>query len=364
MRKLIKPLLCGMMVTALLSGCSGKDQQETTPSETTSAGAAAEASTEAESQENIEPGEITSLGEYKGLEITRMSAEVTEEELEARIQSILDANPEYVAVTDRAAQNGDIVDIDYVGLKDGVAFDGGTAQGYKLELGSHSFIDGFEEGLVGAKTGEERSLNLTFPEQYHSADLAGQAVVFEVTVNGIEEKRDAVLDDNFVQRMSDFNTVDEFKADTMEDIEAEKKQQADQQLENDIILAAVENSQFNLNEAAVEQQYENQMSYLTSMIQMYGGNMKDYAEASGMTEEEFQKEIRSNVETGLKVQIMMEAIAEKEGIQVEDSDREELAKMYSMTVKDLQEMYGEDAVDEVALNNKVRTFLKDNAIVK
>ena len=352
------------MVTALLSGCSGKDQQETTPSETTSAGAAAEASTEAESQENIEPGEITSLGEYKGLEITRMSAEVTEEELEARIQSILDANPEYVAVTDRAAQNGDIVDIDYVGLKDGVAFDGGTAQGYKLELGSHSFIDGFEEGLVGAKTGEERSLNLTFPEQYHSADLAGQAVVFEVTVNGIEEKRDAVLDDNFVQRMSDFNTVDEFKADTMEDIEAEKKQQADQQLENDIILAAVENSQFNLNEAAVEQQYENQMSYLTSMIQMYGGNMKDYAEASGMTEEEFQKEIRSNVETGLKVQIMMEAIAEKEGIQVEDSDREELAKMYSMTVKDLQEMYGEDAVDEVALNNKVRTFLKDNAIVK
>lgn len=364
MRKFVRPLLCGMMVMALLAGCSKKEQQETTKGETTGTETTTGETTQAESQEDINPGEITSLGEYKGVEVTRMSTEVTEEELKERIQSILDANPEYVAVTDRAAKNGDIVDIDYVGLKDGAAFDGGTAQGYKLELGSHSFIDGFEEGLVGAKTGEERSLNLTFPEQYHSADLAGQAVVFEVTVNGIEEKRDAVLDDNFVQRMSDFNTVDEFKADTMEDIEAEKAQMADQQLENDVILAAINNSQFSLNEAAVDQQYENQMSYLTSMIQMYGGNMKEYAEASGMTEEEFEKQLRSNVENALKAQILMTAIAEKEGIKVEDSDREELAKQYFMEVKELQDAYGEDAVDEVALNNKVRAFLKDNATVK
>lgn len=364
MRKFVKPLLCGMMIMALLAGCSKKDQKEAAAGETTGAETTVGETTAAESQEDMDPGEIISLGEYKGVEVTRMSTEVTDEELEARIQSILDANPEYVAVTDRAAKNGDILNIDYEGKKDGVAFDGGTAQGYRLELGSNSFIDGFEEGLVGAKTGEKRSLNLTFPEQYHSADLAGQAVVFDVTVNGIEEKKAAVLDDNFVQRMSDFNTVDEFKADTMEDIEAEKEQQADQQLENDIILAAVDNSQFSLNEGAVDQQYENQMSYLTSMLQMYGGNMKEYAEASGMTEEEFQKQIRSNVETALKAQILMEAIAENEGIKVEDSDREELAKQYSMEVKELQEMYGEEAVDEVALNNKVRTFLKENATVK
>ena len=157
--------------------------------------------------------EVTKLGNYKGVEVKRESTEVTDEEVDQKIQSILDANPEYVEITDSPAQNGDTVDIDYVGMKDGVAFDGGTAQGYKLELGSGTFIDGFEDGLVGASVGQELSLNLTFPENYGNSDLAGQAVVFDVTVNAIEEKKDAVLDDNFVQRVSDFKTVDEFRAD-------------------------------------------------------------------------------------------------------------------------------------------------------
>ena len=244
-----------------------------------------------------------------------------------------------------------------------MAFEGGTSEGYKLELGSGSFIDGFEEGLVGAKTGEERSLNLTFPEQYHSEELAGQAVVFDVTVNGIEEKRDAVLDDNFVQRMSDFTTVDEFKADTRADLESEKGIMADQQLETDIFLAAVENSQFSLNEEAVNQQYENQMAYLTSMVQMYGMTMEDYAQMSDMTTAEMEKDLRDNVETSIKVQLLVKAIAEKEGLQVEDADREELAEMYYMSVEELQEAYGKDAVDEVAMSNKVKTFLKDNASI-
>ena len=258
MRKFVKPLLCGMMVAALMAGCSKKENPVTSESPTETSEEASSSVGE-ESPVPVDLGEVTSLGEYKGLKVDRMSTEVTDEELNTRIQSILDANPEYVAITDRAAKEGDIVDIDYVGMKDGVAFEGGTSEGYKLELGSGSFIDGFEEGLVGAKTGEERSLNLTFPEQYHSEELAGQAVVFDVTVNGIEEKRDAVLDDNFVQRMSDFTTVDEFKADTRADLESEKGIMADQQLETDIFLAAVENSQFSLNEEAVNQQYENQM---------------------------------------------------------------------------------------------------------
>ncbi len=241
MRRLVKPLLCGMMIMALVAGCSKKQETKETAATESPAETSEADSAEGGPEADVDLGEVTSLGEYKGLEVTRLSTDVTDEELDARIQSILDANPEYVAITDRAAKNGDIVDIDYVGLKDGVAFDGGTAQGYKLELGSHSFIDGFEEGLVGAKTGEERSLNLTFPKQYHSEELAGQAVVFEVTVNGIEEKKDAVLDDNFVQRMSDFGTVDEFKEDTLADMQKEKEEQADRQLEDDIFLAAVEN---------------------------------------------------------------------------------------------------------------------------
>ncbi len=293
-----------------------------------------------------------------------MSTDVSDEELEERIQSILDANPEYVAVTDRAAKDGDILDIDYEGKKDGVAFDGGTAQGYKLELGSDTFIDGFEDGLIGAKAGEKRSLNLTFPEQYDSQELAGQAVVFDVTVNGIEEKRDAVLDLNFVQRMTDFNSVDEFRADTLADLELEKMEMAEQQLGNDVFIAATDNSQFRLNEKLVEEQYENQISYLTAMAQIYGMTIEDYAAMSDMTKEEMEKEIRNSVETSMKVQLLVKAIAEKENLQVEDADREEVARMNFTTVEELQEMYGETAVNNAAMSNKVEAFLKDNASIK
>lgn len=364
MRRLVKPLLCGMMVMALVAGCSKKQETKETaatesPAETSEAGSA-----EGGPEADVDLGEVTSLGEYKGLEVTRLSTDVTDEELDARIQSILDANPEYVAITDRAAKNGDIVDIDYVGLKDGVAFDGGTAQGYKLELGSHSFIDGFEEGLVGAKTGEERSLNLTFPKQYHSEELAGQAVVFEVTVNGIEEKKDAVLDDNFVQRMSDFGTVDEFKEDTLADMQKEKEEQADRQLEDDIFLAAVENSEFALNQEAVDNQYNNQLSYYESMVGMYGMDLASYVSMFDMTEEEFKEDLRKSAETSIKQQLLVEAIAEKEGFQVEDADREIVAGQYGTDVKTLQDTYGEEAVDTTAMMYKTVNFLKENANVK
>lgn len=364
MRKFVRPLLCGMMVMALVSGCSKKQEtNETTVSESQTE-TSGTASAGEEQTADVDLGVVTSLGEYKGLEVTRMSTEVTDEELDARIQSILDANPEYVAITDRAAKNGDIVDIDYVGLKDGVAFDGGTAQGYKLELGSHSFIDGFEDGLVGAKTGEERSLNLTFPKEYHSEELAGQAVVFEVTVNGIEEKKDAVLDDNFVQRMSDFTTVDEFKADTLADLQQEKEELAEQQLENDVFLAAVENSEFSLNQEAVDNQYNNQLGYYESMVGMYGMDLAGYVSMFGMTEEAFKEDLRKSAETSIKQQLLVEAIAEKEGLRVEEADRELVAGQYGMGVKDLQDTYGAEAVDSTAMMYKTVNFLKENAKIQ
>ena len=362
MKKLVKPLLCGMAVMMLASGCAKKQGDGETSLAESPTETSADSSSEAETEADL--GEITVLGEYKGLEVTRMSTDVSDEELEERIQSILDANPEYVAVTDRAAKDGDILDIDYEGKKDGVAFDGGTAQGYKLELGSDTFIDGFEDGLIGAKAGEKRSLNLTFPEQYDSQELAGQAVVFDVTVNGIEEKRDAVLDLNFVQRMTDFNSVDEFRADTLADLELEKMEMAEQQLGNDVFIAATDNSQFRLNEKLVEEQYENQISYLTAMAQIYGMTIEDYAAMSDMTKEEMEKEIRNSVETSMKVQLLVKAIAEKENLQVEDADREEDARMNFTTVEELQEMYGETAVNNAAMSNKVEAFLKDNASIK
>ena len=249
-------------------------------------------------------------------------------------------------------------------MKDGEAFDGGTAEDYDLELGSGTFIEGFEEGLVGAKTGDELSLNLTFPEDYGNAELAGQAVVFDVTVNSIKEKKEAVLDDSFVQRMSDFTTVDEFRADTLADMEEQKELQAQQQIENDAFLAAVNNSEYNLNQEAVDQQFDQQMSYYNSMIQMYGMTMADYVGIFGMTEDQFKEELKTSAEMAIKQQLLVEAIAEKEGIQVEDADREKIAEQYGTDLKTLQESYGEEAVDETVMIYNVVNFIKENAVIK
>lgn len=358
MRKHVKLVLCGLAVAVLAAGCSKKDD---TAKETT---VATESDSSASTEEIKDKGEVKKLGQYKGVEVTRESTEVTDEEVDQRIQSILDANPEYVEITDRPAQNGDTVDIDYVGMKDGVAFDGGTAQGYKLELGSGTFIDGFEDGLVGASVGQELSLNLTFPEDYGNTDLAGQAVVFDVTVNGIEEKKDAVLDDNFVQRVSDLKTVDEFRADTLADLKDQKEQEADQQVEEDAFMAALNDSEFDLNEAAVDQQYNNQLNYYESMMQAYGMTLENYASLYGMTEDDFKTELRNAAENAIKQQLMAEAIAEKEGLEVEDADREALANQYGMDVETLKQSYGEEAVDQTAMMYKVIDFIKDNAVVK
>ena len=353
MKKNVRLILCCAAVVMLAAGCGKKSDttETTTAAETTEA-------------EITDKGEVTKLGQYKGIEVTKEDTTVTDAELDQRIASILQANPEITEITDRSAQNGDTVNIDYVGMKDGVAFDGGTAEGYNLELGSDAFIDGFEDGLIGANVGEERSLNLTFPEDYGNADLAGQAVVFDVTVNKIEEKKNAILDDAFVQRVSDFSTVDEFKADTMAALQEEKEQSAAQQVEDDAFAAAVDNSEYSLNEAAVEQQYNNQLTYYENMFSSYGFTMESYAEMIGQTEDEFKETLHTAAENAIKQQLLIDAVAEKEGLIVEDADRESLAENYGTDLKTLQDTYGEDMVDQTALIYKVVEFIGSNAVVK
>lgn len=354
MRKYVKLTICCAAAALLAAGCGKKsDTAETT---TTAA---------SETQAEItDKGEVTKLGEYKGIEVTKQDTTVTDAELDQRIANILQANPDITEITDRPAQEGDTVNIDYVGMKDGVAFDGGTAEGYDLELGSGVFIDGFEDGLIGATTGEERSLNLTFPEDYGNADLAGQAVVFDVTVNKIEEKKNAILDDAFVQRVSDFSTVDEFRADTLATMQEEKEQSAAQQVEDDAFEAAVNNSEYSLNEAAVEQQYNSQLTYYENTFASYGFTIESYAQMLGQTEDEFKETLRTAAETAIKQQLLIQAVAEKEGLTVDDADRESLAEQYGTDVETLQNTYGAEMVDETALIYKVVEFIGDNAVVK
>lgn len=362
MRKYLKVTLCGLAALMLITGCSKKEE---TAAETTAAATAAEEGDAAEgtTAAPVDPGKLTKLGQYKGVEVERMSVDVTDEELDARIQTILASNPEYVEM-DRAAKEGDTVDIDFVGMKDGEAFEGGTAEGYRLELGSHSFIDGFEEGIVGAKKGDELSLNLTFPENYQNTELAGQAVVFDVTVNAVEERKEAVLDDAFVKRMSDFATVDEFKADILATMQEEKETQADDQFETDAVYAAIQNCEFDVNQDAVDEQFNNQINYYNAIVQMYGMTLEDYVSVYGMTEEQFKEDVLKSCELAVKQQLLVDAVAEAENFQIEDADRENLAEQYGMDVQSMIDNYGEDAVDETAMVVKVVDFIKDNAVVK
>lgn len=357
MRKYVKLTLCCAAAALLAAGCGKKsDTAETT---TTAA---------SETQAEItDKGEVTKLGEYKGIEVTKQDTTVTDAELDQRIASILQANPDWVEVTDRPAQEGDTVNIDFVGMKDGEAFQGGTGEGVDLELGSGSFIPGFEDGLIGASTGEERSLNLTFPENYGN-DLAGQAVVFDVTVNRIEEKKNAILDDNFVQKISDFSTVDEFRADTQAALQDEKEKDAEESIKNDAFAKALSNSEFELNEEAVEQQCDNLIQQFESMLSYSGYTMQTYAEQIGKTEEEVRsdlhEELLSKAEDDIKQQLLIEAIAEKEGFTIDDSDRSSLAEQYGADVQKLQDALGAETVDQIAMTYKVVEFIGDNAVVK
>lgn len=362
MRKYVKPALCVMAALMVVTGCSKKTTEETTAAGTETAGEQTAGQDES-SEASIDNGKVVKLGNYKGVEVVKDSVDVTDEELDARIQSILDANPEYIEITDRPAKEGDVVNIDFVGLKDGEAFDGGSMAGYDLELGSGTFIDGFEDGLIGAAVGDELSLNLTFPETYLNEELAGQDVVFDVTVNSIKEVKDAVLDDNFVQRMSDFTTVDEFKADTLEDMKVEKEELAEQKLENDALQAVIADTEFEVNQEAVDAWYENQLASYNSMVEMYGMTLADYASMFGQTEDWFKEELKTMAETYVKQQLLIDAVAEAEKFEITDEDRQYVADQVGMNLDVMKESYG-DSLDETAMMAKVIRFITDNAVVK
>ena len=230
MKKFALLCICGAVAAAVLTGCSGSDK----------------------------------LAQYKGVEVYVASREVSEGEVYAKVKEIMDANPNYVEV-DRPAKEGDIVNIDYVGTQDGVEFAGGTGDGVDLTLGSNRFIEGFESGLIGTKKGDHKVLNLTFPENYSEAALAGQAVEFSVDVNAVKEKQDAVLDDAFVQRVSPFQTVDEFMADTKADLETEKNQQIDTQKQQDVLSLVVNDSDMKLSRSEVSKRYNQELDNYTQL---------------------------------------------------------------------------------------------------
>ncbi|MDW2800321.1 trigger factor [Clostridium boliviensis] len=363
MKKILNVCMCGLIAAAIVTGCSKKPAVETTaaPESTEATESSAQETVPSVDLSKVDNGTIT-LGNYMGIEVKRDAVEVTDEEVQQAIDSDLAAQEKDVEV-DRAIQSGDVVNIDFVGKKDGTAFDGGTAQGYDLTIGSNQFIPGFEEGLVGAKKGDKLSLDVTFPEDYNNKDLAGKPVVFEVTVNTIKEKQTPELNDAFVQENTKYKNVDEYKEDKKQTLIQNKNDEADQNVKGSIYEAVLANSKVEANQEAIDANVENVIARYTNQAASYGMDFPSFITAfTGMKEEDFRNTVKTQAEGIVKQRLVLNAIADKEGITVSDDDRNDVAqKMGYENVDSMIQAAGQYEVDDYIISNKVLDFLKENA---
>ena len=320
MRKFVKLGICGLMAAMVATGCSKKDTTGTTDP---AAATTQEAETqEAGTSEGAAEDSVT-LGEYKGVAYTPASVEITDEQVDNEVQKLADSN---LVEVDRPAAEGDTVNIDYVGKKDGVAFDGGTASGYDLKLGSNAFIDGFEDGLIGAVKGQKLDLDLTFPEGYPSEDLAGQAVVFEVTVNAV--KTPSELNDDLVMANTDYKTLEEYREATRNDLEKQAADNAEYQKQSSVFQTIMNNSQVVASEESIQAAYDEAMTYYETMATNSGMELETLVGYYGMDLDTFKAQVRTQAEENAKQQLVINAIADKEGIKVTDEELESMAEEY------------------------------------
>jgi len=314
--------------------------------------------------ENIDYGKIVKLGEYKGLKLEVIDTVVTDDEIESRIKATLSMNPEKIPVEGRAVENGDIVNIDFEGKLDGVAFEGGTFKGYDLTIGSGSFIPGFEEQVIGMKKGETKDLDITFPDPYeNNPDLAGKATVFTVTLNEIYKETPAELTDAWVERvtMGQQKTVAEYREAIKTEIEKYKKDNSDTEAQIAAMEQVIENSEFELSEEGINKEYTDMKAEYEKMATAYGMDIKQFAELSNMTEEEFDVKLKENAENRAKQKLIIDEIFKKEKMSLEDADYADLEEQTGMAKNDLYLQYGQSMVDDYVKTVKVEQFMVDNA---
>ena len=311
------------------------------------------------------------LGEYKGLEVDKISTRVTQKEVDAKIQEEAEKNARTVAVEDRPVQDGDEVILDFEGFVDGVAFEGGKGENYPLTIGSNSFIPGFEEQLAGAEAGKEIEVNVTFPEDYHAEDLKGKEAVFKCTVHEIKAKELPEIDDEFAAEVSEFDTLEEYKADVKAKIKDEKAAEGKTKKEDQVVEQAVKNAEMEIPKAMIETQVRQMADDFAQRIQSQGLSMEQYFQFTGMTAEKMLEELRPQAIKRIETRLVLEAIAKAENIEISDEKiDEELVKMaesYKMEVDKLKEFMGENEKNQMKADMAVQeavTFLLENAVEK
>ena len=316
--------------------------------------------------------EYVTLGEYKGIEVQKVEPlEITDEAVEEEIIVILQSNPETQALEEGAAvELGDSVTIDYEGKIDGEAFDGGTAEGQTILLGSSGYIDGFDDGLVGAAIGSTLDLNLTFPQDYRNEELAGKPVVFTVTVKSASRQVDAELTDEFVQRVSqESETVDAFRAEVRAYLEEQAAETADQSMKSSAWMTAVENAQIlDYPQEEVDSYVEQMTTYYQQYAETYGMEFADVLESMGMTEDTFNEQALAYAQSMVGDELVLYAIVRAEDLSLSQSEYDEGVAAYvemfgAESQEQLEEYYTVDVLYESLLWDKTLQFLMDNAQV-
>ena len=310
---------------------------------------------------NVEVKPEFELGAYKGIEISKVDNTVSEEDVEARLNEMVNRNARLTSVEDKALENGDTAVIDFEGFENGVAFEGGKGENYNLVIGSNTFIPGFEDQLVGKKAGEEVEVNVTFPEAYHAENLAGKPVVFNVKVNDVKVKEVPALDDEFAKDTTEFETLAELRADVKAKLEEQAKNAADAEMRNALVEKVSANTEVEVPEAMVQHQIDNMLMELNYQLQYQGLNLEQLLQMTGRGLDELREERRADAERLVKSSLVLEAIAEKENVEANDSDvdaeLEKMAAMYNMEVEKIKSSLRETDIEDIKGQIKIRKTL-------
>ncbi len=305
------------------------------------------------------------LGEYKGLKAKMLPVEATDEDVDKELENMRDRNSRLVTVDDREAQMGDTVELDFEGFVDGTAFDGGKGENYPLELGSGSFIPGFEEQVAGHKTEEEFDVNVTFPEEY-AAELAGKDAVFKCKIHEIKMKEMPELDDEFAKDVSEFDTLDELKADIKKQISEKKESEAKTDFENQLMEQVVENMECEIPECMFEHRTDDMIQDYSYRLKMQGIDLDTYLSYLGQDKDAFKASFRTGAENQVKTSIALEAIVEAENIEATDEDIEEeikkLAEQYQMEAEQIKNAVPQDQIASDIKTRKALDLVVDSAV--
>ena len=314
--------------------------------------------------------EVT-LGEYKGIEVEKQSVEVTQEDVDEEIERVREANSRMITVDDRETQDGDTVIIDFDGYCDGEPFEGGKAEDYSLVLGSHSFIDTFEEQLIGKNIDDEVEVHVTFPDQYQAEELQGKPAVFKVKIHEIKMKELPELDDDFAQDVSDCDTLEEYKEDLKKKLQESKEEAAKRAVEEDVVNQIIENAAMDIPEPMINMQTNQMIREFAQNLQYQGLSVEQYMQFTGMTQQSLVEEIQPQALKRIQSRLVLEAVAEAEGIDATEEEVEKelenMAAMYQLELDKLKERMGEGEMKQVHMDiavQKAVEFVVDAAVEK